>query len=393
MPEFAIHRMQKLKSFAVLRQVAEHNHRLVDTPNADPERQALNEVLVGTSDVESDVKSKIQAAGLDPARLRKNGVIAVELLYSASPEYFRPDGQNYGEYDPVRLEEWKEATVTHLQKRWGSERIANVVLHLDEATPHIQAVVVPLDTTPRKKGSAIRLNAARWFDGSPKLQQRQDEYHEDVAHLGLERGVRGSKAKHKAVRHAYAEIAEDVAKAWELRQQAEADRTAAAKERELAARDREIAAKDRAEAQKTLAEASEARQRAEAAQRTAEATQKRANGLLKGAQAIGSGVIVDGIENKETGLRSLQFNEAATTDDRKTIMAWIGPEALNDVWGLARHVADQMRKAMAPIEALMKRAESLNRKLDDETKSEVSNVSLAVDMINKRIGKRLDPRK
>jgi hypothetical protein len=72
MPEFAIHRVQKLKSLAVLRQVAEHNYRLVDTPNADPERQANNQVLYGTTDVEADVKSKIEAAGLDPAKLRKS---------------------------------------------------------------------------------------------------------------------------------------------------------------------------------------------------------------------------------------------------------------------------------------------------------------------------------
>lgn len=388
MPEFAIHRMQKLKSFAVLRQVAEHNHRLVDTPNADPERQANNQVLYGTTDVETDVKSKIQAAGLDPAKLRKNGVLAVELLYSASPEYFRPDGQTYGEYDPVRLEEWKTATLAHLQRRWGSERIANAVLHLDEATPHIQAVVVPLDTAPRKKGSAIRLNAARWFDGSPKLQQRQDEYHEDVAHLGLERGVRGSKAKHQAVRRAYSEIAEDVAKAWELRQRAEEDRTAAAKDREIASRDREMAAKDRAKAQKALAEASEAQKRADTAQKAAEATQQRANGLLRGAQAIGSGIIIDGKEDAETRKRAFVFNEAVTTDERKSLIEWISPEARNEVWLLARRVADQMRKAMAPIEALVKRAEGLNKRLDTETKSEVSKVSLAMQTINKQLGQR-----
>jgi RNA 3'-terminal phosphate cyclase len=179
-----------------------------------------------------------------------------------------------------------------------------------------------------------------------------------------------------------------VAKAWELRQQAEEDRAAAAKERELAARDREMAAKVRAEAQKTLTEASEAQRRADAAQKTAEATQKRASGLLRGAQAIGSGVIVDGIENKETGLRALLFNENATSDERKTIMEWIGPEALNDVWFLAHRVAEQMRKAMAPIEALMKRAERLNKKLDAETKTEVDRIYLAMDVLNKRHGRR-----
>jgi len=75
-----------------------------------------------------------------------------------------------------------------------------------------------------------------------------------------------------------------------------------------------------------------------------------------------------------------------TADERKSLVGWIGPEALNDVWFLARRVADQMRKAMAPIEALVKRAEGLNKKLDAQTKSEVSNVSLAVQMINKRLG-------
>lgn len=386
MPTFAIHRIQKLKSFGVLRQVAEHNHRLVDTPNADPERHADNQVLFGTTDVEADVRSKIEAAGLNPAKLRKNGVIAVELLYSASPEFFRSNDQGYGEYDPARLETWKTATLAHLQKRWGSERIANAVLHLDESTPHIQAIVVPLDTTPRKKGTAIRLNAARWFDGSPKLQQRQDEYHEDVAHLGLERGVRGSKAKHQAVRRAYAEIADDVAKAWELRQQAEEDRAAAARDREIAARDREMAARDHAETQKMLAETSETQRRTDAATKAAEATQRRADGLLNGVRAIGSGAIIDGKENKETGKRAFVFNENITANERKTLVEWIGPEALHDVWLLARRVANEMRKAMAPIEALMKRAEGLNKKLDTETKSEVSSLSLALEVMNKRLG-------
>jgi hypothetical protein len=38
-------------------------------------------------------------------------------------------------------------------------------------------------------------------------------------------------------------------------------------------------------------------------------------------------VIIDGIENKETGCRALLFSEETTTDERKTMMEWIGPEA------------------------------------------------------------------
>ena len=154
----------------------------------------------------------------------------------------------------------------------------------------------------------------------------------------------------------------------------------------MAERDREMAAKERTEAQKTLAEASEAQRRADAAQKAAEATQRRADGLLNGVRAVGSGAIIDGKENKETGKRAFVFNENITASERKTLVEWIGPEALNDVWLLARRVANEMRKAMAPIEALMKRAEGLNKKLDTETKSEVSSLSLALEVMNKRLG-------
>lgn len=149
-----IHRAEKLTSWASLKRLGRHNHRLGEIPNADPEKLSMNQLLVGSDDVQADVRAKITAAGLDPAKLRKNGVIAVELLFSASPEFFRPNGQGYGEYDQVRLDAWKKATLQHLAEKWGSDRVANAVLHLDEATPHIQAVIVPIDTTPRKKAPA-----------------------------------------------------------------------------------------------------------------------------------------------------------------------------------------------------------------------------------------------
>lgn len=127
----------------------------------------------------------------------------------------------------------------------------------------------------------MRLNAARWFDGTPRLQALQDQYHADVEHLGLERGLKGSKAKHKPVRRAYAEYAGEIASAKQLRIDAELDRSAAALERELAAKER--------------AEAIEARNRALASEKSSLVAQERSEGLLRGAQAIRSGAILDGI--------------------------------------------------------------------------------------------------
>lgn len=374
MPQFAIHRAEKLTGWASLRRVGRHNHRLGEIPNADPEKRSMNELLTGTNDVQADVRAKITAAGLDLAKLRKNGVIAVELLFTASPEFFRPGDQGYGEYDQGRLDAWKRATLDHLAKRWGPDRIANAILHLDEATPHIQAVIVPIDTTPRKKGSSVRLNAARWLDGTPRLQALQDAYHEDVAHLGLERGLRGSKAKHRPVRRAYAEYAGEIAAAKELRIEAERDR-------EAAVREREVATKHRLEAARELAEASAARDRALAAENASQATQTRAEGLVRGAQAIATGTILDGIQ-APSGEKGFVWREGMSDSDKRVIKDWIGKEALGDVWDLARTVAGHIREAvteaMAPVLLLVQRAEELRTRLDRKTRSEVDDLAIQI---------------
>jgi hypothetical protein len=73
------------------------------------------------------------------------------------------------------------------------------VLHLDEQTPHIQAVVVPLD----ERG---KLNCRAMLGGSRQtLRDLQTSYAKGVEHLGIARGIEGSKAKHKTVREFYRE--------------------------------------------------------------------------------------------------------------------------------------------------------------------------------------------
>jgi len=82
-----------------------------------------------------------------------------------------------------------------LVAEWG-DRIVSVVLHTDEATPHLRVVWLPIDDAPRKRGPAVRLNAGRWLDGAAKLRGMQDRYAAAMAGLDLERGVRGSRSHH-----------------------------------------------------------------------------------------------------------------------------------------------------------------------------------------------------
>ena len=70
----------------------------------------------------------------------------------------------------------------------------------DETSPHVCAYVVPID--PKGK-----LNCSHFLDGREKLTQMQTDFADKVGRqFGLERGIEGSKAKHKTIKQYYAEI-------------------------------------------------------------------------------------------------------------------------------------------------------------------------------------------
>ena len=51
------------------------------------------------------------------------------------------------------------------------------------------------------------MNAKKWLGGRSKLSQTQTEFANEVKHLGLERGLENSKARHKTIKKEfYAEI-------------------------------------------------------------------------------------------------------------------------------------------------------------------------------------------
>lgn len=191
---FTVLRIKKLKTWGDIAGCGKHNQRERETPNADERRTPQNQFLVGTPE-----KGSVDAIkeALGSQLIRKNAVLGVEMLLSASPEYFRPDEVNKaGAYAPERLESWKQATVNWLQESYG-QRIITATLHLDEATPHIHALLVPLD----EKG---KLNCRKLFGGTRHtLSALQTDYAQAVAGLGIERGIINSRATHQKVSQFY----------------------------------------------------------------------------------------------------------------------------------------------------------------------------------------------
>jgi hypothetical protein len=175
-----------------------HNDRTRETPNADPERQHLNRVLVGDDrNVREVVDQIIEEHG---GRPRSDSVEAVEYLLTASPEWFdERDPEKYRE----KVDRFVEQAVKFLEDPRSGGKVAKAVLHMDERTPHVQAHKVPID--PQGK-----LNAKHYFGGREKMRAVHDLYAEYMAPLGLERGREGSRARHQTLKKFYGAVEKEV---------------------------------------------------------------------------------------------------------------------------------------------------------------------------------------
>lgn len=179
MAHFTILRFEKLKTRGSISGSSGHMMRSIPTLNADATRTVFNKILIGSDNPLADVDARLAGAAT-----RKNSVLAIEVLISATPEWFA---------DATKQEktDWMRSSQAWLTEHFGSENLVHLQLHVDEATPHLTGFIVPRDTSGR-------LNAARWLDGSKKLSDMQTDYTKAVSHLGLERGLEGSKAEHVA---------------------------------------------------------------------------------------------------------------------------------------------------------------------------------------------------
>ena len=193
---YAIARLKKLK-FGNLAGSASHTSRERETPNADLSVENIR--FIGSNDPESRLEDLVMAKINEVEQHRKirtDGVYCVEMLLSASPSYFRASCPTLaGYYEQNKLDVWLKATHQWLSEEYGS-RIVRAELHLDEVTPHVHAYFVPVDDDGQ-------LRCKHFFGGRQKIQAFQDSYYETMRLIGLERGLKGSQAKHEDIKDFY----------------------------------------------------------------------------------------------------------------------------------------------------------------------------------------------
>lgn len=183
---FAILRTAKLKSFGEIGGSLSHNYRDRPTPNANPQQTPLNEhSLKNAESVMTAIKDKL------PEKRRKDAVLCVEYLITASPDWV---GWN-------RLEEKKyfDDAKKWLENKHGKDNVIATTIHRDESTPHMVAYVVPLVDG--------KLNAKHFLGGREKLSKMQTDFADNVGQsVGLSRGLEGSKAQHQTIKQYYSNV-------------------------------------------------------------------------------------------------------------------------------------------------------------------------------------------
>lgn len=209
---FAILRIEKLKTAGNIGGLNSHLIRSKETPNADKELSKYNSRPIGSDDLWKDVQMRIEAAGI--TKLRKDGVLAVEHLMSASPEHFNFE-KKIDEQGQVQLwgrnkrwDAFEKAAIEWLQERYGKENLVNVTVHKDEQSPHLHAIVVPI------RGG--KLNCKYYLGGREKLRDMQSSFAQKVKGQGIERGIEGSKAHHTEVKHFYGHIKQMETPEWDI---------------------------------------------------------------------------------------------------------------------------------------------------------------------------------
>lgn len=196
---------------------SDHIERKTMPKNADPTRTHLNRELVefpdGVADRTEAISHRIRTAGIK-RKITPDQVRAIRIVLSGTHE------DMIRVQDEGRLNEWCDDNLQWLHRTFGKENTVSAVLHMDEHTPHIHATVVPIVTgerrkarkkqaegkrTYRKKANAVRLCADDLLTRE-RLVAYHDSYAKAMAKYGLQRGVRGSEARHITTAQYYRDL-------------------------------------------------------------------------------------------------------------------------------------------------------------------------------------------
>jgi hypothetical protein len=225
-------RVKKLKMRS-LTNVRKHNKR-IDVENTKSQNinleghdECVYQKYDGV-DLEQAIQNRIDEIPIDQrTKIVSSGknetTVAVEIVLSASPGYFRRDPDAAGTYDEKRTRAWLDANVKLLKEEYG-DNLIEIDAHLgSERTPHLHAVITPIQEQERKhrrtkkqiadneKATTYTVQAfnAKQMFNRDNLVRFQDITANAVQHLGIKRGIRKLKLEEYTLQDFYKDIQRD----------------------------------------------------------------------------------------------------------------------------------------------------------------------------------------
>ena len=186
---YAILRFQKRKAGGVAA-CERHNERKKEAyksnPDIDMERSKNNYHLIAPPKYtyKKEINRMVAEAG---CRTRKDSVMMVETLITASPEFMN-------QLPPEEQKAYFQTALDFISERVGKQNILSAVVHMDERTPHMHLCFVPI--TPDNE-----LSAKAILGNQKSLSEWQTAYHERMSSRWnqLERGQSSMETKRKHV--------------------------------------------------------------------------------------------------------------------------------------------------------------------------------------------------
>ena len=194
-----------------------HIERFIIPKNADPTRTHLNRRLIeypdGIKDRSAAIQQRLEEAGLT-RKIGSNQVRAIRINVSGTHEDMERIERE------GRLDEWCADNLKYFADTFGKENIVAAHLHRDEETPHIHVTLVPIVKGERKRRKREEQTKKRYRKKPTdtvrlcaddimtrlRLKSYQDTYAVAMAKYGLQRGIDGSKARHKSTQQYYRDI-------------------------------------------------------------------------------------------------------------------------------------------------------------------------------------------
>jgi len=218
---YAIFRSEPIYTLNDLAQIGSHNKREKQAYNSNPDidisKSNENITLVPlnckyvkgfhekTKEYKKQCEKQIEKTRKDRRKTytqmlnNSKNVVADELLFTATHQFFNDMSKD-------DIKKWADTCMDFVYNDLGytKDQVLHSVVHMDEKTPHIHCVVIPLTKRFDKRSNEEKwtISKKQYIKDKIHLSSLQDKYHKRLTDNGfdLERGIVGSDAKHVKIK-------------------------------------------------------------------------------------------------------------------------------------------------------------------------------------------------